>query len=119
VGLQRSEVSEFEVGSFFFFFKSDWFPTLIIRFANFELFRVISYYQVFVLWPSVRVVFFCFWGLKKNKFMPPFLFVHFSEFTEHLISVFWDCCSLLCFCVCWFCCGFFAIFVCVGLFQLL
>jgi hypothetical protein len=36
VSLHRSKVSEFEVGSFFFF-KSDWFSTLIIRFANFEL----------------------------------------------------------------------------------
>jgi hypothetical protein len=111
VGLQRSEVSEFEVGSFFFFFKSDWFPTLIIRFANFKLFRVISYYQVFVLLPFLHVVFFFFF---INFFKPPFWFVHFSEFIEHLISVFWDCCShFLCFCVCWFVTAFVIYFVCL------
>lgn len=63
----------------------------------------------------------CFFALGGGFFFffsPPFRFVHFSEFTEHLISVFWDCCSLLCFWVCWFCRGFLQ-FLCVGLSQLL
>jgi hypothetical protein len=64
-----------------------------------------------VLLPSVRVVFFFF---LINFFKPPFWFVRFSEFTEHLISVFWDCCShFLCFCVCWFVIAFVIYFVCL------
>jgi hypothetical protein len=102
--LQRFEVSEFEVGSFFFFFKSDWFPALIIRFANFELFRVISYYQVFVLWPSVRVVFFFFFFL--NFFSHPFgLFIFLN------LQSIWFLCFGIVFRFC--------VSVCVGLSQLL
>jgi len=56
VGLQRSEVSKFEVGSFFFF-KSDWFSTLIIRdlkFRNSKLaaFSSSSNLADFRLWSS-------------------------------------------------------------------
>jgi len=65
-----------------------------------------------VLLPSVRVVFIFF--LIYIYFKPPFRFVHFFEFTEHLISVFWDCCShFLCFCVCWFVTAFVIYFVCL------
>jgi hypothetical protein len=64
-----------------------------------------------VLLPSMRVVFLFFY---INFFKPPFRFVHFSEFTEHLISVFWDCCShFLCLCVYWFVTAFVIYFVCL------
>jgi hypothetical protein len=62
---------------------------------------------------------FVFFFFFQNFFKPPFRFVHFSEFTEPLISVFWDCCSLLCFCVCWFVSAFAILCVCVILLQFL
>jgi len=66
VGLQRSEVSEFEVGSFFFFFKSNWFPTLIIRFANFELAKE-RVLQIWKLHPIFLFFYFPVLGLLQIR----------------------------------------------------
>jgi hypothetical protein len=111
VGLQKSEVSEFEVGSFFSSSSltdfrlwssglqiSSYFGLLVIT-------RFLCCYHLCVL---------CFFFFFINFFKPPFRFVHFSEFTKHLIFVFWDCCShFLCFCVCWFVTTFVIYFVCL------